>query len=68
MMYPKAQLNDLLSANPQLIKIVWQALNSISIQSLIHEGRVYGDGLHKLEPRELANTPADAVLKAMKEL
>lgn len=65
MMYPKAQLKNWLSNNPELIKPVWNALNSIPIQSLIHEGRVYGDGLHKLEPRELANAPADLLLTAL---
>lgn len=65
MMYPKAQLKDLLSNSPELIRSVWNALNSIPIQNLIHEGRVYGDGLHKLEPRELANASADLLLKAL---
>jgi tRNA1(Val) A37 N6-methylase TrmN6 len=65
MMYPKVELKNLLSNNPELIKPVWNALNSIPIQSLIHEGRVYGDGLHKLEPRELANAPADLLMKAL---
>lgn len=68
MMYPKAQLETLLSVNSELIKSVWKALNSIPIQKLIHEGRVYGDGLHKLEPRELANAPADLLLKALEKL
>jgi hypothetical protein len=43
---------------------VWEALNSITPQSMVSEGRVYGGGLHKLEPNELANVPADAVLEA----
>lgn len=68
MMYPKARLEALISSNPELIKPVWKALNSIPIQSLIHEGRVYGDGLHKLEPRELANAPADLLLEALGRL
>ena len=68
MMYPKAQLETLLSVNSELIRSVWKALNSIPIQKLIHEGRVYGDGLHKLEPRELANAPADLLLKALGKL
>jgi adenine-specific DNA-methyltransferase len=68
MMYPKAQLETLLSVNSELIKSIWKALNSIPIQKLIHEGRVYGDGLHKLEPRELANAPADLLLKALEKL
>jgi adenine-specific DNA-methyltransferase len=68
MMYPKARLQTLTSSNPELIKSVWKALNSIPIQSLIHEGRVYGNGLHKLEPRELANAPADILLEALERL
>ncbi|PSB48908.1 SAM-dependent methyltransferase [Cyanosarcina cf. burmensis CCALA 770] len=65
MMYPKQHLAALLAIDPELLKSVWKALNSIPIQSLIGEGRVYGDGLHKLEPRELANTPAEILLKAL---
>lgn len=65
MMYPKKDLATLLAANPKLLKSVWEALNSIPMQSLLDEGRVYGDGLHKLEPRELANVPADILLEIM---
>jgi predicted RNA methylase len=65
MMYPKQELATLLAAYPELLKSVWQALNSIPIQSLIYEGRVYGNGLYKLEPRELANASADILLKVL---
>lgn len=65
MMYPKQHLAALLATAPDLLKSVWKALNSIPMLSLISEGRVYGDGLHKLEPRELANTPADILLEAL---
>jgi adenine-specific DNA-methyltransferase len=65
MMYPRARLQAAIVSNPELIKSVWKALNLIPIQSLIQEGRVYGDGLHKLEPRELANAPADVLLEAL---
>lgn len=64
MMYPKQKLADMLSSHPKQLKVVWRALNSIPMQSLVHEGRVYGDGLHKLEPRELANAPVDIVLES----
>lgn len=65
MMYPRQELATLLAANPKLLKLVWKALNSIPMQSLVYEGRVYGDGLHKLEPRELANAPADILLEVL---
>jgi adenine-specific DNA-methyltransferase len=55
----------MLAANPNLFKSVWQALNSIPIATLINEGRVYGNGLYKLEPKELANAPADLLLKTL---
>ncbi len=67
MIYPKPYLEALISSNPDLIKSVWKALNSIPIQTLIHEGRVYGNGLHKLEPRELANIPADLLLETLQK-
>lgn len=63
MMYPKQKLADMLLSHPEQLKVVWQTLNSIPMQNLVHEGRVYGDGLHKLEPRELANAPVNIVLK-----
>jgi adenine-specific DNA-methyltransferase len=66
MMYPKEPLKALMQNNSELIYSIWKALNSIPIQSLIHEGRVYGDGLYKLEPRELANAPADQLMEFIK--
>jgi adenine-specific DNA-methyltransferase len=68
MIYPKTPLATLLAMHPERIKAVWQALNAIPIQELIQVGRVYGDGLHKLEPRELANAPADLVLSALNQV
>lgn len=59
-MYPQPKFADFLSKNPNALFEVWEALNHISIEHILHEGRVYGGGLHKLEPKELANVSLPA--------
>lgn len=54
-----------LSARPELLEVVWRGLSSLRPETLVAEGRVYGGGLFKLEPKELANVPADAVVAAL---
>jgi hypothetical protein len=60
-MYPTTVLAQALEADPGLIRPVWEALNRITPEQLLGEGRVYGGGLHKLEPKELANVPVPEV-------
>ncbi len=61
MLYPKPILAQALVREPTLARKVWKALNDIAPDALLGEGRVYGGGLHKLEPSELANVPAEAI-------
>lgn len=61
MLYPKPVLAELLRNDPASVKKVWQALSSLTAARLIEEGRLYGGGLHKLEPKELANVPAQTI-------
>jgi hypothetical protein len=65
MLYPKPALAKALLEKPELLKEVWQALARISDQALMGEGRVYGGGLHKLEPRELGNALAERILEIL---
>ena len=65
MLYPKPFLQMALKEKPPLATTVWQALNQISTSTLTSEGRVYGGGLHKLEPKELGNVPAETILAAL---
>jgi hypothetical protein len=65
MLYPKPTLAKVLSGKPELLKQVWQALDRISDEVLMGEGRVYGGGLHKLEPRELGNALAERILELL---
>ncbi|MEI7768964.1 MAG: SAM-dependent DNA methyltransferase [Chloroflexales bacterium] len=55
MLYPKPILAHALQTDPSLYDGILRALNSTTPESLIAGGRVYGGGLHKLEPNELAS-------------
>ncbi len=63
MLYPKPTLAAELRRNPALLRSIWTALNALPPQALIGEGRVYGGGLHKIEPAELANAPVDGIMR-----
>jgi adenine-specific DNA-methyltransferase len=67
-MYPKPLLRQRIEENPSLAIKVWQALQAIPAEKLIGEGRVYGGGLHKLEPKELGNLPVSDVFVEDDEL
>jgi predicted RNA methylase len=55
MMYPKLDLFNNRTNDSASITSVWQQLNSLSCNEIIDEGRVYGGGLYKIEPKELGN-------------
>jgi len=63
LLYPKPALANALAREPSLAKNIWKFLNDIKPADLLDEGRVYGGGLHKLEPKELANVPADKIVQ-----
>ncbi|MBF0180996.1 MAG: Eco57I restriction-modification methylase domain-containing protein [Magnetococcales bacterium] len=60
-MYPTPTLSAAMCKDRHLIRRIWAALNRITPAQLLGEGRVYGGGLHKLEPRELANVPGESI-------
>ncbi len=61
MLYPKEPMASALAKNPQLKRKLWAVLNEICPKAMLGEGRVYGGGLHKLEPKELCNVPAKSI-------
>jgi adenine-specific DNA-methyltransferase len=65
LLYPITTLTRALAEDPSLARNIWTLLNSIPIDHLLGEGRVYGGGLHKLEPKELANVPADHIAELL---
>jgi len=53
LLYPKPALSALLGKNLVNLDELWESLNATSLSAMLDEGRVYGGGLHKLEPKEL---------------
>ena len=61
MLYPKPEFAKAIAEQPALMRQVWEYLNAIRPADLLGEGRVYGGGLHKLEPKELGNVPVEGL-------
>jgi len=65
LLYPKGVLKRLLDGNPDLYRVVFDYLRSLDSDRLVGEGRVYGGGLHKLEPKELARVRVESLWEGL---
>lgn len=63
LLYPVGALSDMLKTYPERAFQIFERLQSIPPEQFISEGRVYGGGLHKVEPKELAKVPAAFLLE-----
>ena len=68
MLYPIGALATALKQGPQLAHTVHTLLQTMKPDDLRNEGRVYGGGLHKIEPKELARVSAERFLKKIPSL
>jgi adenine-specific DNA-methyltransferase len=68
LLYPKPPLARAIAGDDSLVRRIWETLNHISPSEIVGEGRVYGGGLHKLEPRELGNVDATPIVSVVPEL
>ena len=70
MLYLKDTLKEIILYNPNVIFQVWEILKDITVNDIEEEGRVYGGGLKKIEPKELSKVHCDklAVLCLEKEI
>ena len=68
MLYPKRSLDAAIRQDTTLKRRLWKVLNDIRPQTMLDEGRVYGGGLYKLEPKELGNIPATAIAELLPDL
>lgn len=65
MLYPKPALSHFMRENPEALRTAWRFLNDIDTNELLGHGRVYGGGLHKLEPKELRGFPAHGLIEKL---
>jgi len=68
MLYPKHHLTRLLQEHPAHAAQVFALLAKVTGHELRGEGRVYGGGLNKIEPSELARVSAAAFVERWPEL
>jgi hypothetical protein len=68
LLYPTPFLKTITNKHPETLRKIWQALNNLEISSMLEEGRVYGGGLHKLEPKELGNIDISVISSEITEL
>jgi len=61
MLYPMQHVEAWLNGRHDVLRGAWEALNNIRLESLMSEGRVYGGGLHKMKPKELAKVAAQKI-------
>ena len=67
MLYPKANVERAISTSPELKQHIWEILNGIDMEDVVTQGRVYGGGLYKLEPKELGRVPATGLAAMIPE-
>jgi hypothetical protein len=65
LLYPKGPLHVVLKRRPELHQDLFQALQSLDTDGIKSDGRVYGGGLFKMEPKELAKVPAGFLVTAL---
>jgi predicted RNA methylase len=65
MLYPKGPLRNAFKERPELEAEIFDKLRNISPELFISEGRVYGGGLHKVEPKELAKIPVEFMFEGL---
>ncbi len=68
MLYPTGAMATMLHAEPARASLVHELLGQVTGYELRGEGRVYGGGLHKIEPSELGRISAVPLVQRWPEL
>ena len=67
LLYPKEKVLAAIANSPERKRRIWELLKNIRRDELLNESRVYGGGLHKLEPKELGRVRAGSIGRQLTE-
>jgi hypothetical protein len=67
-LYPNKPLADRLITKPELKIQICELLNGMTPENIQNEGRIYGGGLNKVEPKELLNVSVPFLKKLVPEI
>jgi len=67
MLYPTPTVRQACEDDPRLLNALFDLLKRASDEQILYEGRTYGGGLNKIEPKELARVllPDDPILQVI---
>ncbi|WP_068455095.1 MULTISPECIES: hypothetical protein [Tissierellia] len=62
MLYPKEELQKQIEKDNEITFKIWDILKNIDGTNIEDEGRIYGGGLRKIEPKELTKVICPDIL------
>lgn len=63
MLYPNDELKAIIKDNEKMKKDLLTVLNEMTQHKFVEQGRVYGGGMRKFEPKELSNVNSELISK-----
>jgi len=68
LLYPIDRMAEILNENPDVYTKVFETLKQITVEEIMDNGRVYGGGLYKVEPKELGRLSGKEFVELFRSL
>lgn len=65
LLYPRKIIAQSIVRDSSIIRKIWEVLRTLDPNTILEEGRGYGGGLHKIEPKELGRVDATRVIEIL---
>lgn len=63
MLYPNEELKAIIKGNKKIKRKLLEVLNEMTQHEFVEQGRIYGGGMRKFEPKELSNVNSELISK-----